>query len=100
MGRILRIATLAENDPKVIDCSTPDGRNGKLFISNTGSNNVLVGYDRSDVLAATASNFFTIESGILLILDLSSTVGYLSETQSLWFSATGGASTLEVWVAY
>ena len=100
MGRILRIATLAENDPKVVDCSTPDGRDGKLFISNTGSNDIMVGYDRSDVLAATASNFFTIESGILLILDLSSTVGYLSETQSLWFSATGGASTLEVWVAY
>ena len=87
MGRILRIATLAENDPKVIDCSTPDGRDGKLFVSNTGSNDIMVGYDRSDVLAATASNFFTIESGILLILDLSSTVGYLSETQSLWFSA-------------
>ena len=100
MGRILRIGTLAENDPTVIDCSTPDGRDGKLFLNNTGSNNILVGYDRSDVLAATATNYFTIEAGVLLVFDLSSDIGFLSETQSLWFSATGGASTLEVWVAY
>tara|TARA_R100000664_G_scaffold5273_1_gene10108 strand:- start:4800 stop:5102 length:303 start_codon:yes stop_codon:yes gene_type:complete len=96
MGRIIRIATLAENDPVAIDLGgrTP----GKILIRNAGSNDIFVGYDRSDVLASTASNYFTVEAGITYVFDISPQVGYVNQFSQMWMAAQGGSSSLEVWV--
>ena len=97
MGRIVRIATLVENNPTAIDLgmTTP----GKLFIQNIGSNDIWVGYDQANVLAATASNYFTIPAGVMLVFDIGSAVGVLNNVSNMWFSAQGGNSSLEVWAA-
>lgn len=96
MGRILRTAT-AENEPILLNVSTQGP--GKVLIRNSGSNDIRVGYDRSDVLLATGNNFFTIEAGITYVFDASQGVGFLSQTASLWFSSTLGASSIEIWIA-
>jgi len=97
MGRIVRIDTLAENAPTAVDLgmTTP----GKLFIQNVGSNPIWVGYDYANVLLATASNYFTIPAGVMLVLDIGPGVGALNNVSNMWFSAQGGASSLEVWAA-
>ncbi len=97
MGRIVRIATLVENNPTAIDLgmTTP----GKLFIQNSGSNDIWVGYDRGNVLAITASNYFTIPAGVMLVFDIGPAVGLLNNVSNMWFSAQGGNSSLEVWAA-
>ncbi len=96
MGRILRTAT-AEDAPILLNVSTQGP--GKVLIRNSGSNDIRVGYDRSDVLLATGNNFFTIEAGITYVFDASQGVGFLSQTASLWFNSTLGASSLEIWIA-
>jgi hypothetical protein len=96
MGRILRTAT-AEDAPILLNVSTQGP--GKVLIRNGGSNDIRVGYDRSDVLLATGNNFFTIEAGITYVFDASQGVGFLSQTASLWFNSTLGASSLEIWIA-
>ena len=97
MGRIVRIDTLAENAPTAVDLgmTTP----GKLFIQNTGSYPIWVGYDYANVLLATSSNYFTISAGVMLVLDIGPGVGVLNNVSNMWFSAQGGASSLEVWAA-
>jgi len=97
MSRIVRIATLAENEPTAVDLgmTTP----GKLFIQNSGSNDIWVGYDYANVLLATSSNYFTIPAGVMLVFDIGPGVGVLNNVSNMWFSAQGGASTLEVWAA-
>jgi len=97
MGRIVRIDTLAENAPTAVDLgmTTP----GKLFIQNSGSNDILVGYDYANVLLATASNYFTIPAGVMLVFDIGPGVGALNNVSNMYFSAQGGASSLEVWAA-
>ena len=96
MGRIMRIA-LAENVPQAIDLGmmTP----GKLLIKNAGSADVYLGYDQGNVLAASASNYITIDAGVTWILDAGPGVGFLNQTSNMWFAAQGGDSTLELWVA-
>jgi len=97
MGRIVRIDTLAENAPTAVDLgmTTP----GKLFIQNTGSYPIWVGYDYANVLLATSSNYFTISAGVMLVLDIGPGVGALNNVSNMYFSAQGGASSLEVWAA-
>ena len=97
MGRIVRIDTLAENAPTAVDLgmTTP----GKLFIQNTGSYPIWVGYDYANVLLATSSNYFTISAGVMLVLDIGPGVGALNNVSNMHFSAQGGASSLEVWAA-
>ena len=92
--RFIRIATLAENDPHAIDVGITSP--GKILINNQGSNDILIGQDRSDVLAATASQYLTLSAGVMLVFDVSEMVGFLGQRQMLWFNATGGSSTLEV----
>ena len=97
MGRIVRIATLAENEPTAVDLgmTTP----GKLFIQNTGSNPIWVGYDYANVLLATSSNYFTIPAGVMLVFDIGPGVGVLNNVSNMFFSAQSGSSSLEVWAA-
>jgi len=96
MGRILRTAT-AEDVPIALNVATQGS--GKVLIRNAGSNDIMVGYDASDVLLATGFNFFTIEAGITYVFDASNGVGFLSQDRSLYFNSQTGASTLEIWIA-
>ena len=97
MGRILRIATLIENVPQAIDLgmTTP----GKLLIKNQGANDIRIAYGQADIDAVTGVNFMTLDAGTLLVFDAGPGVGFLAQSQQMWFMATGGNSTLEVWVA-
>lgn len=95
-GRILR-ATLEENLPTMLNVTNVT--NGKLLLKNAGSNDIHIGYDRSDVLLATGVNYFVIEAGVTYIFDQSNGVGFLSQNAGLWFAAQGGASEIQIWVA-
>ena len=95
-GRILR-ATLDENLPTMLNVTNVT--NGKLLLKNAGSNDIHIGYDRSDVLLATGVNYFVIESGVTYIFDQSNGVGFLSQNTGLWFAAQGGVSEIQIWVA-
>ncbi len=96
MGRIMRIA-LAENVPQAIDLGmmTP----GKLLIKNAGSADVYLGYDQGNVLAASASNYITIDAGVTWIFDAGPGVGFLNQTSNMFFSSQGGDSVVEIWIA-
>ncbi len=95
-GRILR-ATLDENLPTMLNVTNVT--NGKLLLKNAGSNDIHIGYDRSDVLLATGVNYFVIEAGVTYIFDQSNGVGFLSQNTGLWFAAQGRASEIQIWVA-
>jgi hypothetical protein len=88
---------MTENVPQAVDLGmqTP----GKLLLKNQGANDILIGYDRSDVLAATAANYMTLDAGTLLVFDVGPGIGFVNQASLMWFNATGGNSTLEVWIA-
>ena len=92
--RITRIAALPDNTPVGVDVGITSP--GKIIIQNTGSFDILIGQDRSDVLAATAVNFLTLPAGVMLVFDVGPEIGYLGQRQMWWFAADGGQSTLEV----
>jgi len=91
--RFHRIATLAENDPHAIDLGVSGP--GKIIISNTGSNPILLGTDRSDVVAATASQYLTLSPGVMLVFDVGPGIGFIGQQSMMWINATGGATTFE-----
>ena len=72
MARIQRVS-LAENVPEGLDLGIT--RPGKIIIQNVGSNSALIGYDCGPE------------------------IGWISQGQLMWFNATGGSTTLEIWVA-
>ena len=92
--RIVRIAALADNTPVGVDVGITSP--GKIIIQNTGAFDILIGQDRSDVLAATAVNYLTLPAGVMLVCDGGPEIGYLGQRQMWWFAADGGQSTLEV----
>ena len=92
--RIVRIAALADNTPVGVDVGITSP--GKIIIQNTGAFDILIGQDRSDVLAATAVNYLTLPAGVMLVFDVGPEIGYLGQRQMWWFSSDGGQSTLEV----
>ena len=92
--RIVRIAALADNTPVGVDVGITSP--GKIIIQNTGAFDILIGQDRSDVLAATAVNYLTLPAGVMLVFDVGPEIGYLGQRQMWWFAADGGQSTLEV----
>ena len=92
----MRIATLAEDAPALLNVTATGA--GKVLI-NIGDNDVIVGYDRSDVLAATAVNYFTFLAGTQYVFDVSQGIGFLAQNTSLWFSSPVGTSSLEIWIA-
>jgi hypothetical protein len=78
---------------------------GKIFLYNTGNNDIRVGYDRFDV-SANGVNYFTLLGGSQYVFDVGAGIGFLSQNQQLYFvslyfvSPSGaGAQTLEVWIA-
>ena len=87
---------MAEDAPLLLNVTTNGP--GKVLI-NIGDNDVIVGYDRSDVLAATALNYFTFLAGTQYVFDVSQGVGFLAQNTSLWFSSPVGTSSLEIWIA-
>ena len=95
--RFGRIATLTENDPHGIDLGVSGP--AKIILSNTGSNNILLGTDRSDVLAATASQYLTLSPGIMIVFDCGPGVGFIGQQGMLWINAAGGDSTFE-WAVF
>ena len=96
MARILRIA-LAEDVPEGIDLGMPGP--GKILIQNSGANDCIVGYDRADVLGATAVSYYTIDAGLTLMFDTGPEIGFLAQNQLLWFASPSGDTTVEIWVA-
>jgi len=92
--RIVRIAALPDNTPVGVDVGITSP--GKIIIQNTGAFDILIGQDRSDVLAATAVNYLTLPAGVMLVFDVGPEIGYLGQRQMWWFAADGGQSTLEV----
>lgn len=87
---------MAEDAPLLLNVTTNGP--GKVLI-NIGDNDVIVGYDKSDVLAATALNYFTFLAGTQYVFDVSQGVGFLAQNTSLWFSSPVGTSSLEIWIA-
>jgi|TARA_R100001463_G_scaffold23522_1_gene56332 hypothetical protein len=87
---------MAEDAPLLLNVTTNGP--GKVLI-NIGDNDVIVGYDKSDVLAATALNYFTFLAGTQYVFDISQGVGFLAQNTSLWFSSPVGTSSLEIWIA-
>jgi hypothetical protein len=87
---------MAEDAPLLLNVTT--NGSGKVLI-NIGDNDVIVGYDKSDVLAATALNYFTFLAGTQYVFDVSQGVGFLAQNTSLWFSSPVGTSSLEIWIA-
>ena len=87
---------MAEDAPLLLNVTTNGP--GKVLI-NIGDNDVIVGYDKSDLLAATALNYFTFLAGTQYVFDISQGVGFLAQNTSLWFSSPVGTSSLEIWIA-
>ena len=85
---------MADNTPVGVDVGITSP--GKIIIQNTGAFDILIGQDRSDVLAATAVNYLTLPAGVMLVFDVGPEIGYLGQRQMWWFSSDGGQSTLEV----
>ena len=95
-GRISRI-TLGNDTPVMVNVTNTT--NGKLLIQNAGVNPIRVGYDRLDVLA-TGVQYFEIPAGVIIVLDQSQGVGFLSQNAGLWMSAQGGGgSEVQIWIA-
>ncbi len=95
MGRMLRIA-LAEGVSEAIDLGIVGP--GKILLYNTGTNDIRVGYDRSDV-SATGTNYFTLLGGSQYMFDVGPGIGFVSQNQQLYFVSPTGSNTLEVWIA-
>ena len=93
--RITRIPTLVADTPVGIDVGMMSP--GKVIIQNSGAGDIIVGQDRSDVLAATAGNaFLTIPAGVMLVVDCGPEIGFLGQREMWWFCAVTLNSTLEV----
>ena len=92
--RIVRIATLVADTPQAIDVGMMSP--GKVVISNAGAGDIVIGQDRSDVLAATAVNYLTLPAGVMLVFDCGPEIGFLGQRQMWWFCAVTVNSALEV----
>ena len=92
--RIVRIPTLIADTPVGIDVGLMSP--GKVIIQNTGAGDIVIGQDRSDVLAATAVNFLTLPAGIMLVFDCGPDISFLGQRQMWWFCSVTVNSTLEV----
>ena len=93
--RITRIPTLVADTPVGIDVGMMSP--GKVIIQTSGAGDIIVGQDRSDVLAATAGNaFLTIPAGVMLGFDCGPEMGFLGPREMWWFCAVTLNSTLEV----
>ena len=92
--RIVRIPTLIADTPVGIDVGMMSP--GKVIIQNTGAGDIVIGQDRSDVLAATAVNFLTLPAGVMLGFDCGPEIGVLGQREMWWFNALTVNTSLEV----
>ena len=96
MGRILRY-TLEDNTVSAVDFGFRS--TGKLLIRNSGTRDVFIGYDPSDVQGGAAVNYFTIEPGIVYTFDLGPSIGWVAQNQQLYLNCPTGTNTMEIWFA-
>ena len=102
MGRILRLA-LTEDVPERIDLGMV--RPGKILIKNTHATlDVRVGYETIGGVGqgaglAGAVNYYSLGPGNEYVFDCGPGVGLLAQDQQMYFAITGGAGTIEVWIA-
>ncbi|REK51785.1 MAG: hypothetical protein DWQ49_13965 [Bacteroidetes bacterium] len=92
---MLRIA-LAEGIAERIDLGIVGP--GKIFLYNTGTEDIRVAYDSFDV-STSGSNYFTLLGGSQYVFDVGPGIGFLAQNQQLFFVSPTGSNTLEVWVA-
>ncbi len=95
MARMLRIA-LAEGVAEGVDLGIVGP--GKIWLYNTGTNDIRIGYDPFDVGTA-GTNYFTLLGGSQYLLDVGPGIGFISQNQTMYFISPSGSNTLEVWVA-
>lgn len=94
MGRILQY-TMTDNEAIAVDLTTTTP--GKvLFLAQGGD--IRIGYQEADVTSATG-NFFTIFDSQTMVFDCAPGVGFLAQNQLLYFLATAGTPTLQIWIA-
>ena len=95
MGRMLRI-TLPEGEVQGIDLGVTQP--GKIWLYNTGLNDIRIGYDPFDV-GTTGVSYFTLLGGSQYLLDVGPGIGFVAQNQTMYFVSPSGSNTLEVWVA-
>ena len=95
MGRMLRV-TCNEGIVEEIDLGIVGP--GKIFLYNTGTQDIRVAYDRFDV-GTTGVNYFTLLGGSQYVFDCGPGIGFVSQNQQLYFVSPVGDQVLEVWVA-
>ena len=96
MGRITRYG-MTEDIVTAIDFGTPAP--GKILFYNASDNDVRIGYDPQDVDSTTGVKYFTLLAGTQYVFDVSSTVGFLAQSQQLYLNSPDGDATIEVWIA-
>ena len=92
--RFIRIASMSGDTPQAIDLGVRSP--GKVIINNVGSTDLYMGQDRSDVLLAGTGQFLTLAAGVMLVFDVSETVGFIGQRQLVWFNSPIGTGALEV----
>ena len=92
--RFIRLAAMGGDAPQAIDLGVRSP--GKIIINNVGTTDLYMGQDRSDVLLGGTGQFLTLAAGVMIVFDVSETVGFLGQRQLVWFNSPIGAGTLEV----
>ena len=92
--RFIRLAAMSGDTPQAIYLGVRSP--GKIILNNVGSTDIYMGQDRSDVLLAGTGQFLTLAAGVMIVFDVSDTVGFLGQRQQVWFNSPIGTGTLEV----
>ena len=92
--RFIRLATMGGDTPQAIDLGVRSP--GKIIINNVGTTDLYMGQDRSDVLLGGTGQFLTLAAGVMIVFDVSETVGFLGQRQLVWFNSPIGNGQLEV----
>ena len=92
--RFIRIASMSGDTPQAVDLGVRSP--GKVIVNNVGTTDLYMGQDRSDVLLAGTGQFLTLAAGVMLVFDVSETVGFIGQRQLMWFNSPIGTGALEV----
>ena len=92
--RFIRIASMSGDTPQAVDLGVRNP--GKVIVNNVGTTDLYMGQDRSDVLLAGTGQFLTLAAGVMLVFDVSETVGFIGQRQLVWFNSPIGTGALEV----
>jgi hypothetical protein len=88
---------MTEDIVTAIDFGTPAP--GKILIYNESVNDIRIGYDPTDVDSTTGVNYFTLMAGTQYVFDVSSTIGFLSQSQQLYLNSPDGDADICIWIA-